>query len=177
MALTKIVILDRDGVINKDTGYVHTIAEFTYLPGALDALRLLKKAKYKVFVASNQSAIARSICTKADVAKLMNFMRVGVKQAGGEITDCAWCPHGPKDNCMRRKPNWGMFLEISSAYGFNLQDAWAIGNSPRDIQAGNRAGCKTILLNKKLKAPKNATPTHGVFPNLLQAVKYILRNQ
>ena len=146
MDLKRTVVLDRDGTINVDHGYVTTIKRFEFLPRALDALRALHERRYSVFVVSNQSAISRDMATKADVIKVMDFMHNAVRASGGRIIETVFCPHGPDSNCECRKPKTRMFTDLAARYHFDLRDAWCVGDGLRDIEAGNLAGCKTILI-------------------------------
>lgn len=145
----KVVFLDRDGVINKKPpghDYVKEWEEFGFLPGAKDAIGLLKQNRYKVFVISNQRGIARGLMTKEDLDKIHKNMQRELEKSGGEIDAIYYCPHNYKDNCDCRKPKPGMFFQAADDHDVDLTRGVFIGDSETDLLAGEAAGVKTILV-------------------------------
>lgn len=145
----KTVFLDRDGVINRRPPkgeYISYWSEFVFLPRVKDALVLLKKKGYDIYVVTNQAGIARRMVTKKQVDDIHNCLTRELKKIGGTITAIAACPHGWEEGCFCRKPKPGLFFDLSYKHHINLYDSICIGDDPRDIQAGRAAGCKTILV-------------------------------
>ncbi len=138
------VILDRDGVLNKrppQAQYVRTWEEFTWLPGAKKALRLLKQAGYRVIVVSNQAGIARHALSEADLQIIHERMQREAVEAGGEIAAIYYCPHDWDAGCECRKPNPGLFFQAQRAWHLDLTRTPFIGDDERDAQAAAAAGC------------------------------------
>lgn len=159
----KIIFLDRDGVINKKApkaDYVKKWDEFEFLPGVIEALTLLKRHKYEIYIISNQAGIARGIMTEEDLQKIHNNMLNELKKKNIEITGIYYCPHGWNDACECRKPKPGMFFQAAREHHINLTNAIFIGDDERDIQAGHAADIKSVLV-----APEY---------NLLQVIKDLL---
>ena len=179
---SKIVILDRDGVINARKGpYVVETSQFEFLPKALKALKLLKKKGYRVHIASNQSCVARGLLSMQKLNEITHFMLEKIRKFGGEIESVQYCPHHPDDNCNCRKPKTGLLKKIENKYKLNLKGAWLIGDDSTDIQAGNKAGCRTILIsaNKssdKFNRKKRNSPDY-ISKDLYTAVTSIILNE
>lgn len=139
----KNVILDRDGVLNRrppQAQYVRNREEFEWLPGALDALRLLKQAGYRVIVVSNQAGIARGALTEADLEMIHQGMREEAAAAGGEIAAIYHCPHDWQAGCECRKPLPGMLYQAQHDLNFDLSRTTFVGDDERDREAAERAG-------------------------------------
>ncbi|WP_342588144.1 D-glycero-beta-D-manno-heptose 1,7-bisphosphate 7-phosphatase [Salinicola aestuarinus] len=143
-----IVILDRDGVINRDSkDYIKSTAEWQPLPGAPEAIARLNRAGWRVAVATNQSGIGRGYYDHATLSAIHHRMNQRVVEAGGTICHIEYCPHRPDEGCGCRKPAPGMLFAIQRAAGLDdLQQSWMVGDSLRDIDAGARAGCQTALV-------------------------------
>ncbi|MFM9270346.1 D-glycero-beta-D-manno-heptose 1,7-bisphosphate 7-phosphatase [Halomonas elongata] len=144
----KLVILDRDGVINQDSdNYVKSLDEWIAYPTAIEAIARLHRAGWRVAVATNQSGIARGYYDENVLADMHRYLRSLVHAAGGELAHIAYCPHGPDDDCQCRKPLPGMLHEIRQALNLpSLEGSWMVGDSLRDIQAGEAAGCRQALV-------------------------------
>ncbi|WP_370277021.1 D-glycero-beta-D-manno-heptose 1,7-bisphosphate 7-phosphatase [Pontibacterium sp.] len=178
----KLVILDRDGVINEDSdAYVKSVDEWIPLPGSADAIAKLTQSGYTVAVATNQSGLARGYFSQHDLDAMHEKMLALIKEKGGKIAHIAWCPHGPDDNCNCRKPLPGMINEIRDT--LSVPDdtiCWMIGDSLRDLQAGAVANCRTILVKtgkgmRTLEDTSNALPVGShICMDLADAVKLIL---
>lgn len=147
---TPTVLLDRDGVLNKKPAraeYVRTWADFAWLPGAKDALKLFNDKGYRVIVVSNQAGIARGAMTEADLAAIHDQMKAETVQAGGRIDAIYYCPHGWDDNCECRKPKPGMLFQAQREHHLDLTRTPFIGDDERDAEAAGAAGCPSILLS------------------------------
>ncbi|ETX12186.1 histidinol phosphate phosphatase [Marinomonas ushuaiensis DSM 15871] len=144
-----IILLDRDGVINQDSDqYVKSVEEWLPLPGSIKSIAALSKAGFKVFVVTNQSGIARGYYDEATLQTMHDKMISLVKEEGGHISGIQYCPHGPDDNCTCRKPKSGMIEAIEAQLGLSFQEhpAIMVGDSLRDLQAGEARGCAPVLV-------------------------------
>ena len=143
----KLIILDRDGVINEDSdAFIKTPDEWIPLPGSLDAIARLTKAGYTIVVATNQSGLGRGYFDIMTLNAIHQKMQNAVKAAGGQIEAIFFCPHTASDNCDCRKPRQGMFSTISERFDTPLEDVPSVGDSLRDLQAAFLAGCTPILV-------------------------------
>lgn len=174
--MIKLVILDRDGVINSDSPeYIKSPEEWHAIPGSLDAIARLNRANIKVAVATNQSGIARGFYDLNMLDKIHQKMIAELKKSGGYFDAIFFCPHHPDDLCKCRKPKPGLLLQISQFLNINLSDAVMIGDAKRDMEAAITAGAKGIFISTTQKNPfseKNIP----VFPDLAQTVEAILKN-
>ncbi len=144
----KLVILDRDGVINHDSdNYIKSLDEWVPYPSSIMAIARLTRAGFTVAVATNQSGIARGYYDEITLHAMHEHLIALVEAQGGRITHIAYCPHGPDDKCSCRKPLPGMLLNIQQLLGLeSLTGSWIVGDSLRDLQAGQAVGCKTALV-------------------------------
>lgn len=172
----KIVLLDRDGVINRKApkaDYIKTIDEFSFLPGALDAIALLVANEYHIYIISNQAGIARKKMTVDDLQSIHTFMNKEIESAGGRIDGIYYCPHGWDDNCTCRKPKPGLIFSASRDHQFQLSNAVFIGDDERDEIAGTAAGCKSILVDENfgLLSVTKSLIEHGLdYTHLLYSI-------
>lgn len=178
----RLVILDRDGVINRDSdAYVKSLSEWQPYPSAIEAIARLSKAGWVVAVATNQSGIARGYLDNSELDAIHRELNKRVQAAGGHITTIAFCPHGPNDGCVCRKPAPGMIFRIRDSLGLDtLEGSWMVGDSLRDLQAGEAAGCCTALV-KTGKGAKTLTENdemtfHNVFEDLSGFVDWLIEN-
>lgn len=142
-----LVILDRDGVINRDSAdFVKSVDEWVPLPGSIRAIAELDRAGFTVTVASNQSGIARGLFDRAALRSMHRKLRRLVAAEGGHIDRIVVCPHGPDDGCACRKPKPGLLLRLARHYKTRLAGVPVIGDSLRDIQAAADAGARPILV-------------------------------
>ncbi len=145
----KLIILDRDGVINEDSSkYIKTPEEWLPIPGSIDAIAQLYNAGFTIAVATNQSGIARGYFDLTTLDAMHDKMHQLVATAGGKVDKVFFCPHGPDDNCLCRKPLPGLLHQISSHYDIDFKQTPTImiGDSFRDIQAAISANCTPILV-------------------------------
>ena len=145
--MTKLIILDRDGVINEDSdNYIRSVDEWIPVPGSINAIVELSKAGYTIAVATNQSGLARGYFPESELDAMHNKMNALVDADGGNIESVLFCPHGPDDNCQCRKPNPGMVKQLLTEHNVEASETWVVGDSLRDLQAGLNAGCKVALV-------------------------------
>jgi len=142
-----LVVLDRDGVINIDSDdYIKSVDEWKPIPGSIEAIARLSLAGYRVYVATNQSGLARNFFALEDLHKMHQKLESLVSTAGGYISGIYFCPHHPDDKCECRKPNIGLLKMISQDSKDTLQDCPFVGDSLSDIRAALAYGCRPILV-------------------------------
>jgi D-glycero-D-manno-heptose 1,7-bisphosphate phosphatase len=143
----RLIILDRDGVINEDSdAYIKSPAEWVAIPGSAQAIARLKKAGFQVWVATNQSGIGRGYYDEETLAAIHDKMHAAVKEAGGEIDGIVYCPHAPDDGCGCRKPRAGLVIQIEEALGRDVRGVPIVGDSLRDLECGLDRGCRPMLV-------------------------------
>lgn len=145
----KVVFLDRDGVINKrppKAEYITSWEKFEFLPGAIDALKLLTKKGYEIIIISNQAGIGRGAMTEEDLKKIHKKFLEVCRKEDIEIKGIYYCPHNWDEGCFCRKPKPGMLFKAAADHYFDLTKAVFVGDDERDEQAGQAANCRTILL-------------------------------
>lgn len=179
----KLVILDRDGVINADRDdYVKSLDEWQPLPGAIRALAELSKAGFTLVVATNQSGLARGLFDLDDLEAMHAKLAQLVEAEGGSIAAVFYCPHGPDDGCNCRKPKAGLIDAIEAEFDTSADGVPLIGDSLRDLQAGLGKGCQPILVRtgkglaseaRLADVPELADAL--VFDDLAQAAGHILK--
>jgi D-glycero-D-manno-heptose 1,7-bisphosphate phosphatase len=147
MTNKKLIILDRDGVINYDSpDFIKSPEEWVPLPGSLEAIALLNQLGFTVVVVTNQSGVGRGLFSDATLKAMHAKMLDAVKNVGGTIDRIYYCPHTPDVNCACRKPKTQMFVQVMHDYHVAAQDVINVGDSLRDIQAGTQMGCKNFLV-------------------------------
>lgn len=143
----KLVILDRDGVINYDSDdYIKSVEEWQPIPGSMEAIARLNKAGYTVAVATNQSGLARGYFDLETLDAMHQKFRRLLTEAGGRVDHIAYCPHGPDDGCDCRKPKPGMYRQIADRFATSLNGVWVIGDSLRDLQAATEVAAQPVLV-------------------------------
>ena len=143
----KLVILDRDGVINLDSAtFIKNPNEWIPIPGSLEAIAQLNQHGYRVAVATNQSGIARGYFDMATLNAIHDKMHKALAQVGGRIDAVFYCPHAADDHCQCRKPNTGMIEEIGRRFNIELTKVPGVGDALRDLQAFDKAGCQPYLV-------------------------------
>lgn len=157
--MTKAVFFDRDGVVNKRIlgGYVTNWNEFEWLPGIAETIREIKKLGYLTIVITNQRGVGIGTMSEEDLSSIHTTMQSELGDAG--FDDIISCTDATNDS-LRRKPSPEMFYEAARKYDIDLSQSWMIGDSPTDIEAGNRAGTHTaFLINDHELPPSDATIT------------------
>jgi D-glycero-D-manno-heptose 1,7-bisphosphate phosphatase len=175
----KLIILDRDGVINYDREqFIKSPDEWRPIPGSLEAIARLNHAGFRVVVATNQSGLGRRLLDTATLIAIHEKLHKALSQVGGRIDAVFFCPHTADANCDCRKPKPGMLLDIGQRFGVELTGVPCIGDSLRDLQAAEACGAQPILVltgkgEKTLREgnfPKNTV----IFPDLAFAVTALL---
>lgn len=180
MFINKLIILDRDGVINKDSDlYIKSTHEWLPISGSIEAIAELTKAGYLIGIATNQSGLARGLFSEKALSAIHKKMTRLVENSGGKIDLLKFCPHHPNDNCICRKPKPEMLKIILRELNTLPENSWFIGDTIEDIQAGLAAGCKTALVKtgkgiRTLSKEERAINTTPVFNDLSAFCKHIL---
>jgi len=175
----KLVILDRDGVINVDSAaFIKGPNEWIPIPNSLEAIALLNQHGYRVAVATNQSGIARGLFDMATLNAIHDKMHKALAQVGGRIDAVFYCPHSADDDCHCRKPKTGMMEDIARRFSVDLNDVPAVGDALRDLQAFANAGCQPILVRtgkgEQTLAQGDLPPNTLVVADLAAAVQQII---
>ena len=175
----KLIILDRDGVINFDSDqYIKSPAEWKPIPGSPEAIARLNQAGYRVVVATNQSGVGRGLFEMDTLNAIHDKMHKTIAAAGGRIDAVFYCPHAADAKCDCRKPKPGMFERIASCYNHDLTSVPAIGDSLRDLQAAATAGALPMLVltgkGEKTMAEGGLPEETIVFKDLAAAVDDLL---
>jgi len=168
----KIVFLDRDGVINRDSpAYIKKPSEFVFLPGSLSALVRLSREGFSLFVVTNQSVINRQMVTLDTLGRIHAKMTTAVEKAGGVIRDIFFCPHRPEEGCRCRKPGIGLIEAAEKKYRFRAGTAAMVGDSARDVECAARAGCRCKILvgTGNIETARRQLAGRGVAPDRITA--------
>ncbi len=184
----KYIFIDRDGVINVDPGtrtkhgYVVEWEDFHFLPGAPEALRLLADNGYKCVIVTNQQCVGKGHISEEALGELFLKIIDKIKGFGGEVSKVYYCPHLKEENCGCRKPEAGLFLKARKELEIErVDDKFFIGDSKHDVEAGKRAGLKTILVlsgnSKRENIPAWETKPDHICENLLEAVQFIVQGE
>ena len=159
----KLIVLDRDGVINYDSDqFIKSPDEWIAIPGSLEAIARLNHAGYRVVVATNQSGIGRGLFDIGALNAIHNKMHRALAIAGGRIDAVFFCPHSGDSQCECRKPRAGMLREIGSRFGVDLTGVPVLGDSLRDLQAAEVVGAQPMLM---LTGKGEKTLRDGGFPS------------
>ena len=144
----KTIFLDRDGVINKEVEYLHSIEDCIFINGIFESCKYLQQLGYQIIIITNQSGIHRGYYSDKEFHILTEWMLRQFTQKGIHLLDVFYCPHGPKSNCKCRKPQPGMLLEAKNKHNINMDLSWMIGDNETDIIAANKAGITNTILLK-----------------------------
>jgi D-glycero-D-manno-heptose 1,7-bisphosphate phosphatase len=175
----KLVILDRDGVINQDSDqFIKNTTEWKPIPGSLEAIAKLNHAGFRVVVASNQSGIGRGLLDMGALNAINDKMYRVLAQVGGRIDALFYCPHAADANCDCRKPKPGMFIDIAQRFNVDLAGVSSVGDSLRDLQAAATAGAQPMLVltgkGARTKAAGGLPQGTPMFADLAEAVRHIV---
>ncbi|MFG6668123.1 D-glycero-beta-D-manno-heptose 1,7-bisphosphate 7-phosphatase [Halomonas sp. HNIBRBA4712] len=148
LSADRLVILDRDGVINQDSDhYIKSLEEWIAYPASIAAIGELTRAGYTIAIATNQSGLGRGYFDEQTLTTMHDKLEGLVENVGGRIARIAYCPHEPGDDCKCRKPLPGLLFQIQQALGLDtLEGSWMVGDSLRDLQAGEAAGSRPVLV-------------------------------
>jgi D-glycero-D-manno-heptose 1,7-bisphosphate phosphatase len=140
------VFLDRDGTLNVEKDYVFRYEDWDWVPGALEGLRKFLDLGFRLVVVSNQSGVARGYYKATDVQILHNRVSKELEKEGIQVSKFYFCPHGPPDRCDCRKPKPGLILQAEKELGIDLSRSFMVGDKLIDVQAGQAAGVRPILV-------------------------------
>jgi heptosyltransferase-2 len=175
------VFLDRDGTLNRDTGYVKTPEELDLFPDVPEAVMRLKQAGARVVVVTNQSGVARGLITPASLDAVHAKLRSLLAEEGASLDAIYFCPHHPQEDCACRKPKIAMVERAAAQLGLNPAGYYVVGDQRRDIELGHRIGARTLLVTTgpvshehlaSLQAEGRAPD--GVVASLREAVQWVL---
>lgn len=177
--MTKLIILDRDGVINSDSlDYIKSVDEFILIPESVDAIVRLTRAGYKIGVATNQSGVSRQLYTEAELGAIHRKLIQVVQSAGGEIDRIEYCIHLPSEHCSCRKPQPGMLLALARYFNTSLDAVPFVGDRVSDIQAALAAGASPVMVLSAMtdRMGLQAYPDVPVYHSLAEYVDQLLKN-
>ncbi len=141
------VLLDRDGVINRNRGdYVKSWREFEFLPGSLEALRMLAEQETRVVVTTNQSVVGRGLISQSELDRIHAQMTEEIEAHGGRIAAVLCCPHSPDDGCLCRKPQPGLLLEAMDRFQLDPNLCYVVGDSLDDLMAAHAVGMRYVMV-------------------------------
>jgi len=173
--MQKVIFLDRDGVVNKEIGYLHKIKDFKFIDGVIDALIRIQNKGFKIIIITNQSGIGRGLYTIEDFHELNNWMINYLKSKKINILEVFFCPHLPEDNCKCRKPKPGLFKDAIRKFNINVNSSYSIGDKETDIIAAKSAGIKTtILVRSGHKIDENNSKADHIFNSLSDVSKIFI---
>lgn len=175
----KLVVLDRDGVINYDSvHFIKNTNEWIPIPGSLEAIALLNQNGYRVAIATNQSGISRGLFDMVTLNAIHDKMHRALGQLGGRIDAMFYCPHAAENHCSCRKPKPGMMEEIGKRFGMDMKNVPMVGDALRDLQAGAVLGMQPILVRtgkgESTLATGDLPEGTLVFADLAEAVQHII---
>lgn len=175
----KLIILDRDGVINYDSdAFIKSPAEWIPIPGSLEAIARLNQTGYRVVVSTNQSGVARGYFNMMTLNAIHQKMHTAAQAVGAEIDAVFFCPHAADDNCDCRKPKAGMLRAVARRFNINLKGVPTVGDSLRDLQAGFLVGCEPFLVltgkGERTLEKGGLPPGTAIYPNLSAVVDHLL---
>ncbi len=173
--MKKMIILDRDGIINYDSDeYIKSPDEWHAIPGSLEAIAQLNRAGFHVMIATNQSGIGRGYYDVEMLDLIHEKMFAELAAVGGHIDEIFFCPHLPSDHCHCRKPEPGLLLQIQQKYDIDLRTVYFIGDKWTDAQAAIAAHCNPLLVLANTKEIVMHSVIVPRFATLMEAVEYVI---
>ena len=172
----KTIFLDRDGVINKEVGYLHKIEDFKFINGVFEACRYFQSLDYQIIVVTNQSGIGRGYYDKDAFHVVNSWMLEQFKNKRIEILDVFFCPHTPESNCDCRKPKPGMFNQATEKHNIDMEKSWMIGDKEADVAAANAAGIQNTILVKSGHAIDEKNSNAKFILDSINQVKEVISN-
>ena len=173
----KLIILDRDGVINEDSDdYIKSPDEWIPIAGSLEAIGALSQNGFKVIIITNQSGIGRKIFSIEMLNAIHKKMNINIAQYGGVIDGIFFCPCAPEENCNCRKPKSGLYNEVSDRLQISLENVFCVGDKITDIQAAQNAGARPILVKtgKENDDSGNIPKNIPIYDDLLSFVNKVI---
>jgi D-glycero-D-manno-heptose 1,7-bisphosphate phosphatase len=183
------VFLDRDGTLIEEVGYLDRLERMAIFPWTLEAMRLLHRAGFRVIVTTNQAGVARGYFGEDFVARAHAHLDSLVRSAGGEVAGYYYCPHHPEADvreyrraCECRKPAPGMLLQAAREHDIDLSRSFAVGDRWSDVEAGTRAGVRTVLVLSGYGSASVSSAPAGIAATyqaetLIDATSWILRQR
>jgi D-glycero-D-manno-heptose 1,7-bisphosphate phosphatase len=173
--VNRAVFLDRDGVINEVLSsrvkFVNKPHQFYLLEGVGEAIRILNEAQIPTFVVTNQGGVGLGFMKESALLNVHEKMKDDLAKQGARVDDIAYCPHKPKEGCPCRKPEAQMLLDLADTHQIDLSASIMVGDREPDIEAGKKAGCKTVFIGAK---EEDQIGADAVFPNLIASIPWIL---
>ena len=178
MNQSKYIILDRDGVVNQDSSaYIKTTDEWVPIERSMEAISLLTKNAYKIILISNQAGVSKGIISYDEILNIHLKLVKTCNKSGGNIFSTYYCYDHPDEDSSFRKPNPGMYLEISERLNIDLSEVFAIGDSVRDIKAALACGCKPIGVKTGNGSElSHEMPNLDIFDDLFDAAQFVIEN-
>ena len=152
------VFLDKDGTVIENVPYNVDPAHIRFTPRAGAGLHRMQQAGYKLIVISNQSGVARGYFPEEALRRVEERLREMLREFDVSLAGFYWCPHAPQDACACRKPESGLILRAAEEHGVDPRQSWIVGDAPSDVDAGQRAGCRTILIEAGSEAGRDLSP-------------------
>jgi D-glycero-D-manno-heptose 1,7-bisphosphate phosphatase len=173
-AADKVVILDRDGTLVIDRGYLSDPAGLEFEPGAAEGMKWLYSRGYRLVVITNQSGVGRGFFAIEQVEAMNERLNAMAEEAGVKLAGIYYCPHAPDGGCACRKPALGLMTRAASELGFDPASAIMIGDKESDMEFGRRAGATTVLIAAGASAAHVRTEPDIIAPNLMEAARAII---
>lgn len=181
----KAIFIDRDGVLNEDTGYIKSPEELSVFSYVATSIRRINESDYLAIIITNQSAVARNLISENDLLNIHDKLRTEIAQEKAVIDGIYYCPHHPDTAipggntlyttvCECRKPQPGMLLKAAKDFNISLPQSYMIGDSDRDREAGKKAGCTTINVRSGKGSVDLRYDPDYLFENLQEAVNFIV---
>ena len=172
------IFIDRDGTLVEARHYPRRRDELVLCPGVGEELRALRDAGFRVVLVSNQSGVARGFFDEAALAEMHDHLRHELAARGAALDGIYCCPHAPEDGCRCRKPSPAMLVDASRDLDLDLSRSWMVGDILDDVEAGRRAGCRTVLVDRGTEALDRVAPERTpdvVAANTAVAFRHIQR--
>lgn len=181
LSTQKILLLDRDGVINQRAPkgeYIYKLEDFAFIPSTIEALTKLSQLGFKFIVISNQAGIGRHLYTKKQAEAIHEYLQATLAEKGIQVLDVLYCPHHWDEQCMCRKPKAGMFFELEKKYALRLEQCVYVGDDPRDCLAAKNANCfsayigdETELSASNVKSDITGQNLNEILPLIVEKYK------
>ncbi len=179
--LTPALFLDRDGVVNREIGYLYKSEQVEFMPGIFELCRSAQELNHKIIIVTNQAGIARELYTEADLHSLMEWMAAQFERERVRLDGYYYCPHHPEHaieryrvDCPDRKPLPGMFFRASREHGIDLSRSLLVGDRCSDLQAGAAAGVGNLVLLAGTEVSTCEVPArYAIVKTLQEAIGFI----
>lgn len=172
----KVVVLDRDGTITVDRGYLSEPAGLEFLPGTAEGLHQFQAMGFSLVVITNQSGVGRGLIALERLHAMNERLAEMIRGTGAELAGIYYCPHSPEQRCTCRKPGTELLLRAAADLGFEASRAIIIGDKASDIEMGTRVGAVTLLIAGDDGRPQTSDPRaqpHAIVRNLTDAARYV----